>query len=142
MKKLGIEQNYTHGFLDTTLTDANIREVKDTISNIIKVKNIKTIFVINSDDHNDHKLIFEAVKICARQSKTSVNKLYAYQVYTNLDLKDFKCSIPFYTKEKYAMINNYNQDNNTIAIENQDLVFGANIQELYAEKVKVIFDTI
>jgi LmbE family N-acetylglucosaminyl deacetylase len=142
MNTLNIKTNLIDNYLDTTLTLDDITFIKKEISNIIAKYDIKTIFVVNNDTHNDHALIYDAVSICARQTRTKVDRMYAYQVYTNFDFKDFNCTMPFYSNLKYELIEKYEENINTIAIEGQDLVFGASIQELFAEKVKVIFDTI
>ena len=142
MNTLNIYNNVVDNYSDTKLTLENMDNIKQIILNIILQQNIKTVFVINGDNHNDHKLIYEAVKICTRQSRTNVKKLYAYQVYTDFNLNEFNCSLPFYTNKKYEMIKKYNQNINVESIKNQDKVFGSSIQKNLAEKVKIVFDTI
>jgi len=142
MNTLNIYNNIVDNYSDTKLTLENMNIIKQKILEIIMYNNIESIYVINGDNHNDHKLLYEAVKICARQSRTNVKRLYAYQVYTDFNLNNFNCSLPFYTYKKYEMIKKYNQNINVEAIKNQDKVFGSSVQKNLAEKVKIVFDTI
>lgn len=142
MKTLGITENIIDNYLDTTININVINNIKESISNLINLNKIETVFVVNADTHTDHTLIFEATKLCARQQRTSVKRLYSYQVYTNLNFEQFNCTLPFDTNIKYKLIKNYNQNNNIKLIKSQDIVFGEMIQKSKAEKVRVIFDTI
>ena len=142
MHTLNIKNNIVENYCDTELTQLDIKTIKEVLTNIINNHEIETVFVVNNDVHNDHKLIYNAVKICTRQTRTAVKRLYAYQVYTDFNLNEFNCSLPFDTNKKYKMLKKYNQNINVNAIKNQDKVFGSATMNKYAEKTKIVFDTI
>ena len=142
MENINIRHNIIDKYLDTAITEGNINNIKEVINDILEAQSIQTVFVINSDGHKDHRKVFEMVRLCTRQSRSKVKRVYSYQVYTDFNLKEFNCTLPFNNELKYNMLQCYNQKLNINLIRKQDEVFGANTNGKYAEKVRIIYDTL
>jgi len=146
LKECGINKIIQEDYYDLSLDYISNLEINQKIEELIFEIKPHEVICINKDDHFDHKILYNAVKLATRMNRYSfIQSVIAYDIPSAMNLnKDYTGylfeDIQHVENTKISMLEKYKTENINLAeVYDVHKIFGYQSGNTFAERFKIIY---